>query len=143
MPQMAEHNLVSWDVHIHNMDVLTKLLCREYGFVLISLHPKSRKQDYEYLEKSNIVILDEKLRDIIVAADCFFCLSNSSTTHYAELLHIPGYDLDMEEFYGYINENAKLNELGTERRLCDGKIITKSVVDYIIDEMVKNKMKKA
>ena len=138
MPQLAEHNLVSWDIHIHNMDVLTKLLSREYGKLFVSLHPKSRKQDYEYLKKYNVTIIDEKLRDVMVAADYFFCLSNSSTTHYAGILHIPGYDLDMDCFLDYLNEESDINALGRERDISSDTFSSKSVVDYIFDELNEN-----
>lgn len=129
MPQLAEHNMVDWNVHRSNMRLLLKKIVDEFGICLISLHPKSRKEDYVYLENDTIKIISEKLRDVIVAVDIYICLDSSSTVHFAQLLGIPGYDLSTHVFLDVLEENVSLKDIGikrSEKKDCaaSGKLIS-------------------
>lgn len=93
LPQLAEHNMVSWTIHKKNMEILLQALHKEYGRILISLHPKSDIDNYRYLIKYGTFI-DEKMRDIICATDLLITISSSSVLHWAQLLHINKFVID-------------------------------------------------
>lgn len=92
IPQMAEHNEVSWKVHRPNIRKLSTWINAKYGKVLFSLHPKSRKDDYVFLESEGLgYICEEKLSDIIRYADVLICSEASSVKEWATLLGIKRY----------------------------------------------------
>lgn len=88
LPQVAEHNMVPWDIHRENMRVLLCLLNETFGRVLISLHPKSNLEDYKYLSEYGACFLEERLRDVICGTDILVGTSTSSIWHWAEILRI-------------------------------------------------------
>jgi len=117
MPQLPEHNLVGWDIHKQNMKILVDAVVSQYGYCLISLHPKSRREDYIYLEEDRVRILDERLRDIIKGTDIYLGLDTSSTLHYAKLLQIPGYDLNTDRLCSPLKNGSGLDEMGVLRKV--------------------------
>lgn len=130
MPQLAEHNLVSWNIHKQNMKELVNCICSKYNNCLISLHPKSRREDYEFLENDKVRIINERLRDVIAAANVFICLDSSSTRHFASLLNIPGWDLFTNMFLSQIDHDKGLEELGKKRKQ---GIVSNNEIDLVED----------
>lgn len=86
IPQLAEHNLVSWETHIFNIEFLTDVLTKEFGHILLSLHPKSKKESYIYLEKYNVTFLEEPLREVVGGADYLAAVSTSSVLRWADIV---------------------------------------------------------
>ena len=88
VPQMAEHNEVSWDVHKLNMRDICKEINNCYGKVILSLHPKSKREDYEYLENEGFgYISDIKLSDMMNEIDGLICCDTSSVAEWPMLLN--------------------------------------------------------
>ncbi len=99
LPQLAEHNFTTWNIHRKNMDKLFELMNHVFGSFYVSLHPKSRKEDYEYLNKKyNFVFLEEQLSDILSAGDIYVGMSISSTILWAKRHGIPTVQLDVDDF---------------------------------------------
>lgn len=95
VPQMFEDKVLSWEEHSRILaDILSRL--NKLGFiVLLSLHPKCQKENYVFLEKNfRTKILEEKLNDVLPAADIFLA-TFSSTVQWAALCGIPAVVLDI------------------------------------------------
>lgn len=117
LPQLAEHNMVTWDIHTKNMEKLLRILHEEYGMVLISLHPKSDIENYRYLSEYGS-FLEERLRDVICGTDLLIAVSASSVLHWAEMLQIDRIAIDTKCLQREIGDPKKvlLNmEMGKER----------------------------
>lgn len=94
VPQHAEHGLMGEDLH----DTLTSDLFDDLratgAALLLSLHPRSRPEDYrQAAERAGAVISDRPLLEILPAADLFVA-THSSTVRWAILLGIPTLVLD-------------------------------------------------
>lgn len=88
VPHAAEHNMVSWEIHNYNIKGLSEELYKRYGKVLFSLHPKSRHEDYAYLEELGYgCICDEKLSYLIAAVDTLVTWDCSSVVYWPMLLN--------------------------------------------------------
>lgn len=102
LPQMGEHGLLPWKEHWYEINYLGKVLQSHGIRALISLHPKMNRMQYQFLEdKYNQKIVDERLNDILPAADIFLS-TFSSTLEWAVLCQIPSIVFD---FYG-LNYNC-------------------------------------
>ena len=89
VPQMAEHNLVPWDIHRENMTIVVNEIIKVYGEVLISLHPKSCVNDYLFLKQcGKVFFMEERLRDVVVGADVLMMLSASSIVRWGDIIGI-------------------------------------------------------
>lgn len=94
VPQHAEHGLMGASQHA----ILTAGLFRDLGAsgaaVLLSLHPRSRPEDYRLAaEQAGAVISEQPLLEILPAADLFVA-THSSTVRWAILLGTPTMVLD-------------------------------------------------
>ena len=86
VPNYAELSLCSREVQFRNVDVILNLLTQRFGRVYVSLHPRSKREDYHFIEeKYNAIILDGKLDEIIVSADYFLAAATSSTLRWGRL----------------------------------------------------------
>ncbi|NKB64476.1 MAG: hypothetical protein GKR95_20935 [Gammaproteobacteria bacterium] len=98
MPQMAEHGYLPWEEHI---EYIEKILKEIPGFdvnVLVSLHPKMKLSEYQYLEeKFPCKILSERLFDVLPAADIFLSKA-SSTIRWGVVCDI---DVILFDFWGF------------------------------------------
>lgn len=97
LPQLAEHDLLPWDVHFREIDFIMETLAACGQNVAVSLHPKQDRARYAYLEgKYGCRLLDGRLMDWLPAADVFVA-TYSSTVIWAVLCGIPSVVVD---FYG-------------------------------------------
>ena len=89
MPQYAEQGYMDWKRHWAEIEAIMAPIAAAGRNLLISLHPRSDRRQYDYLqEKFGCRFADEPLSDIIGAADLFLA-SNSSTFTWATLCGIP------------------------------------------------------
>lgn len=94
VPQYGEHGLVDWDTHWKLTDELFETLGRSGGNVVLSLHPKSKKEAYiERAERHRLVILDERLVEVLPVADLLVG-TFSSTIAWSIGLGIPAMIVD-------------------------------------------------
>ena len=97
LPQLGEHNIFPWKKHWEEINFLMKNLKKLNQNILISLHPKMDRKDYEFIEeKYKIKILDERLADVLPIADLFVA-TFSSTVIWSILCGIKSVVVD---FYG-------------------------------------------
>jgi hypothetical protein len=88
LPQLAEHNILSWDVHWKEIDFLLETLKCLNISILVSLHPKMDRKKYSFIEnKYDCHILDERLAEVLPVADLFVA-TFSSTVLWAVLCGI-------------------------------------------------------
>ena len=97
MPQIAEHNMVPWEIHRDNMSFVVEKMSKIYDKFLISLHPKSKEDDYLYLNDfGSFSFLQERLRDVIVCADVLVVVSISNVVRWADILGVPKIVLEID-----------------------------------------------
>lgn len=98
VPQLGEHSILPWERHWAEVRYLVAALCRTEQNVLLSLHPKSDFDQYDFLPgEYGCALAREPLREILPAADVFVA-SYSSTVMWALLCEIPTIVVD---FYGF------------------------------------------
>lgn len=133
LPQLAEHNMVTWDIHKKNMEKILQIMHEKFGMVLISLHPKSDIENYRYLAEYGC-FLEERLRDIICGTDLLIAVSSSSVLHWAEMLQIDRIAIDTKCLQKEIGQNPKdlLNMEAKKEYVSDMVDNTKCVVDEIM-----------
>lgn len=108
MPQMAEHNVVPWDIHRENVSIIIKEILKIYDEVLISLHPKSNMNDYIFLgQHGKVSFLEERLRDVIIGADILMAVSTSSVLRWGDIIGISTSVFKDEWLKAQIDENIK------------------------------------
>ena len=79
LPQLAEHNLISWDLHWKEIKFLMETLSDEKINILVSLHPKSEFGKYRFIEEDyKCHIVKERLYDILPVADVFIATFSST-----------------------------------------------------------------
>ncbi|GAB1536515.1 hypothetical protein ADMFC3_21460 [Geovibrio sp. ADMFC3] len=79
LPQLAEHNILTWDKHWKEIKFLISSLCSSGAEVLISLHPKMSRKSYSFLETAyRCRILNERLSYALPAADVFVATFSST-----------------------------------------------------------------
>jgi hypothetical protein len=114
LPQYWEHGLCDKKTHF---DIIESL-CRtagKFGNLLVSLHPKMKRKNYNYLErKFGLKVIQESLRDVIVAADIFIA-TYSSTVAWALLCNLKTIIVDYiglryDDFYSEFNIKRVFNE---------------------------------
>jgi hypothetical protein len=90
MPQLFEHNLLSYDDHIALITTICDGAQQEEANVLASLHPKMDKENYLFLEtKYKFRILKESLSNCLPTADIYISCQGSSTWIWSVLCEIP------------------------------------------------------
>jgi CDP-Glycerol:Poly(glycerophosphate) glycerophosphotransferase len=94
VPQHAEHHLVSWDRHREMTEELFSALVGSGASVLLSLHPKSRLENYaDAAGRHGLPIVAEQLVEVLSAADLLVA-AFSSTVAWAIGLGIPAIVVD-------------------------------------------------
>lgn len=97
VPHTAEHNLRSWEDHMVETEALFLAMANSGAQVLLSLHPKSRRETYaELAELDGMRIISEPLAAVLPAADIFVS-GYSSTVRWAALLGIPTVIADLAQ----------------------------------------------
>lgn len=94
VPQHAEHGMATWQHHEELTAKLFAALAASGGEVLLSLHPKSKREDYAHLaDRYGLRILDERLSSVLAAVDLFVA-TFSSTVRWSIGLGIPAVIID-------------------------------------------------
>lgn len=79
LPQLGEHDYLSWDKHWEEINFLVSSVDSVNQNVLLSLHPKMDRNKYEFLEsKYCCKILEEKLVNVLPIADIFVAFYSST-----------------------------------------------------------------
>jgi len=132
LPQMYEHGLLDLDSQIELVNDLCIGSSKSGAKIIVSLHPKMSLARYEFLQDiQNVVISEEPLREILVAADIFVAINGSSTWLWATMCGIPTILCDWSGLnYDYIDTR----ELGVT--------IVRSKKHYpkLIDKLVKDEL---
>jgi hypothetical protein len=98
LPQFSEHKLMSTNKHLIEVDFILTSATKTHHNILISLHPKMEIDKYKFLEKKfNCKILDERLMNVLPAADLFIA-TYSSTVIWSIICGIKTIVMD---FYGF------------------------------------------
>lgn len=119
VPQLAEHFILSWEEHWKEIEFILSEIARLDYKILLSLHPKSDYNNYQYLEsKFDCQILEEELKSVLSCADIFIA-ANSSTVFWSVMLGVKTVilnylNLDISIFNSlssivYVNEKNKLS----------------------------------
>lgn len=88
LSQLAEHNLLSWDKYWQEINYLMTSLKKQKQNILVSLHPKMKKEKYKFLEeKYKCRVVEERLYEILPVADLFVA-TFSSTVFWSVLCKI-------------------------------------------------------
>lgn len=131
LPQLAEHNLVGWNIHKKNVYDITKYINKHFGKCLISLHPKSRIEDYTFLqEKLDVEFIDEKLREVIAGADIYLADENSSTLRWGRMLKLQTVELKHLMMLKRI-DREKIEELFVSDKYLDEQFEVKNIVEEL------------
>ena len=94
MPQHAEHGLRPWPQHHAESARLLADLAATGAAVLISLHPRSKREDYALIADAHgAVLAEERLIEMLPAADLFVA-AHSSTVRWSVVLRVPTLILD-------------------------------------------------
>ena len=97
VPQHGEHRMASWNEHWRATDELFAALASSGAAVLLSLHPKSNREDYaKAAGRHGLAILDEPLSAVLPAADLLVA-TFSSTVRWAIGIGIPAFVVDAIE----------------------------------------------
>jgi len=94
VPNDFEHDVCDWPTHVSRMDKFLGCLAGQGVEVLLSLHPKSKQEDYQAIaDRHGFHFAKEPLAQVLPAGDLFVC-SGSSTILWASLCGIPAINLD-------------------------------------------------
>jgi hypothetical protein len=71
VPQLAEHGLLSWTDHWHEIDYLFKVLTSlQRSTLVLSFHPQSKPEDYKpFIDKYGAVFAKRRIYELIPACD--------------------------------------------------------------------------
>lgn len=118
VPQHGEHALTDWTTHWRLTDELFQALSSSGADVALSLHPKSRRSDYEArAETYGLTILVERLSDVLPAADVLTG-TFSSTIPWATGLSIPAIVVDaLDSNYELFRDHDGIEVLRTHKEL--------------------------
>ena len=95
MPHVIEHNLICPKAYRKKMlQVKDILLKNNNKSILLSVHPRAQKSDYEFLIDTRTYFLEESLRNIIVGVDYLVC-HWSGVTFWGPLVAKPTMVLDI------------------------------------------------
>ena len=97
LPQLAEQGVLDWESHWRETEFLVRTLCSTEQNIVLSLHPRMKRSDYQFLTKRfRCVISEDPLSQIISSPDLFIA-NYSSTVIWAVLCGVPALIVD---FYG-------------------------------------------
>jgi hypothetical protein len=95
MPQFLEHGMLNEKQHTEVYDAVFRSLAAMNADIVLSLHPRADRRNYEGLAKKHgLSISDKRLIDLLPKAD-IFAATASSTLRWAVLMHIPTVVLDL------------------------------------------------
>lgn len=144
VPQYLEHGMLDASKHWALTEQMVGDLTSSGAKVLLSLHPRSRMEDYVFLSKKfGATILSKPLVDVIAVADLFVA-THSSTVRWAVLMRIPTIVLDDFDIGGgamYLRGVRYLKERDQLRVLSRELLLSKSIRQSIcaeLDEQAKS-----
>lgn len=112
LPQYAEQGYLTWEAHwLKIEEILTQAQLAEQN-LLLSLHPKSKLEDYQFLEERfSCQIAKQPLAKIIGAADLFLA-SNSTTLLWPVLCGISAISFwsPVPFYFGHLKSISLVNE---------------------------------
>lgn len=135
LPQLAEHNICAWDEHWKEIHFLCSSFRENAEDVLISLHPKMDRNQYQFIESEyGLAIANEPLQTILPSADSFIA-TFSSTVEWAVLCKIPvivvdfyGFNYDIyDDYNGVLIVNEKNQLPSTLKRVVTDKPYSKEL----------------
>lgn len=132
VPQLAEHELLSWDEHWYEMDFLFSALADASldATVVLSLHPKSDPAKYEPLAyKYNLFIAEQYTFDQLIPVCDLLVATYSSTVTLAIACHKPVVVVD---FYG-LNHNI-FDEVPGVKVLKDRQLLSPTLQRLLTDQ---------
>lgn len=144
VPQLAEHDLLSWERHWEEMEFLFMTMAQQQNVkVVLSLHPKSDRKEYEPLAmRCGVTITTERIYDVLPACDIFVATYSSIVAQAIALkkpsIVVDFYDLDYplyEDTPGVMivkSHEVFKNIIG--QLLEDGDVYAKVVSDLKIQE---------
>jgi hypothetical protein len=115
-----ESGMKSWEWSQQSNDFLAQSVSQLDCHVLVSLHPKQDRKNYQYIETKfpRFKILDESLSDVLTVADLYYTGFGSSVIMWAIMLSIPvviaNHYAEKETFFGnldgvvYVDEETDL-----------------------------------
>ncbi len=93
VPASAEHGLMDARTHYEKIEELLDHLASLNANIILSLHPRSDRQDYaKRIRETKLRLLDKPLFQYMAAADVFVCEA-STTIDWAILCGVPTVDL--------------------------------------------------
>jgi hypothetical protein len=96
IPVAWEHRMISQAEQFDFLRGIFPVLARSGASLLISLHPKSSRADYEtFVSQFGAKIVNWPLFEILPAADVFIAGAYSSTVRWAMALDIPAVNMDV------------------------------------------------
>lgn len=99
LPQYFEHKLLDHASHWRDIELLCEMLSDSGQNILVSLHPKMKYEEYQYLErKYNLTIVLEPLNRWIGVLDIYTASEGSSTLLWSLLAGIPTIAVDWLKF---------------------------------------------
>lgn len=109
LPQYKEHGILAEDEHWKEIEFLLRTARRAYGNVVVALHPKMKRSEYEFLQqKYNVRILDKDLKFALSACSGFLS-TFSSTVEWALALGKPVVITDFLGMnYGLYNAHSRV-----------------------------------
>jgi hypothetical protein len=97
LPQLGEHDLLPWEDHWKEINYLVGAVKKLNANILLSLHPRMKREEYVFLEcKYGVTILEERLEHVLPMADAFVA-TFSSTVVWSVLCGVRSIVVD---FYG-------------------------------------------
>lgn len=133
MPQLVEHNLTDKDTFENNIVKVIKLLNNYYGKILVSLHPKSRQEDYMFLKEiCQINFLTEALRNVMAGSDILVTLDTSSTKRWAHILKKDLLELNTQTLCKPISESYLLE---LEENVTNDNYVVKNEDIYMVKDI--------
>ena len=139
VPQLAEHGLLPWEKHWEEIRFLAEVFASTPANVLLSLHPRSSREDYQFIENEyGLRILDEPLAQAVCAADLLVSASTSTTILTSVFLHIPSLAINFYDLH-----NDQYNRLEGVVKIDDKDIFAETLRDVIEDEERYRKLQAA
>ena len=122
LPQLYEHGMLPYDEHMDVIHTICNAAKRSKANILISLHPKMELNNYKFLEEQyGLSILDERLSQVLPAADVLINTQGSSTWIWSVLCEIPvvvcdwfGHDAEISDAKYGVRIIKQKSEMGKE-----------------------------
>ncbi len=139
VPQLAEHDLLSWEEHWREIEFLFAALTRQpNSVVILSLHPKSSPVDYQPLaDQYGAIIASQRIYTLLPLCDIFFATYSSTVIQAIGL----GKPVIVVDFYG-LNYDFYDQEPGV-LVIKDKEIFSPTIESILLDQKYYDKLASA